>query len=190
MTEAQFVETYRRYSDIRVLVGRPEVGGTQTARVPVQLYGRLREGGKPFNLYGIMTLARNPAGQKGEPGQTPWLIAASELKALGTVGLAREDSATTTPRIPAAFQGNWSATHASCGKPGDDMRLAVQADSLIFYESVGQVTAVQPLGKDQVRIRADYNGEGNRWSDEATLALGDGGNVLTIGKTKRVRCPI
>lgn len=189
MTEAQFVETYRRYADIRVLIGRPQAGGTQTARVPVQLYGRLREGGKPFNLYGMMTLARNPAGQKGEPGQAPWLIAASELKALGTVGITREDSAATAARIPAAFQGNWSASRASCGKPGDDMRLAVQGDSLIFYESVGQVTAVQSLGSDRVRISADYNGEGNRWSDDATLVLSDGGNALTIGGAKRVRCP-
>ncbi|HWJ69780.1 MAG TPA: hypothetical protein VNS79_07020 [Sphingobium sp.] len=189
MTEAQFVETYRRYADIRVLVGRPQTGGTQTARVPVQLYGRLREGGKPFNLSGMMTLARNPAGQKGEPGQTPWLIAAADLQPLGTVQIAREGAGTAAARIPAAFQGNWSASRASCGKPGDDMRLAVQGDSLIYYESVGQVTAMQKLGDDRIHITADYNGEGDHWSDSATLALSEGGNRLTIGKTSRVRCP-
>ncbi|OJY71631.1 MAG: hypothetical protein BGP16_13615 [Sphingobium sp. 66-54] len=189
MTEAQFVETYRRYSDIRVLVGRPQAGGTQTARVPVQVYGRLREGGKPFNLYGMMTLARNPAGQQGEAGQAPWLIASSELKPLGTVRIAHEGEDSSAARIPAAFQGNWSGARATCGKPGDDSRLAVQGDSLIFYESVGQVTAVQRLDDNRVRISADYNGEGDRWTDSATLALGDGGNALTIGQTRRVRCP-
>lgn len=189
MTEAQFVETYRRYADIRVLVGRPQAGGTQTARVPVQLYGRLREGGKPFNLYGFMTLARNPAGQQGGSGQPPWLIAAADLRPLGTVRIAREGTQATAARIPAAFQGNWSATRASCNKPGDDMRLTVQGDSLIYYESVGQVSAVQALGDDRIRVTADYNGEGNHWSDNATLALSDGGNRLTIGKTARVRCP-
>lgn len=189
MTEAQFVETYRRYADIRVLVGRPEAGGTQTARVPVQLYGRLREGGKPFNLYGMMTLARNPTGQKSEPGQSSWLIAAVDLQALGTVRIAQEGVRTDTPRIPTAFQGNWSASRATCNKPGDDMRLAVQGDSLIYYESVGQVTAMQKLGDDRIRITADYNGEGDHWSDSATLALDDGGNKLTIGGTSRVRCP-
>lgn len=85
MTEAQFTAAYRKYSEINVLVGKPEAGGTATARVPVQMYGRLRATGEPFNLYGMMTLARNPNGQKGEPGQTPWLIASSELKPLGVV---------------------------------------------------------------------------------------------------------
>lgn len=89
MTEAQFAQAYAKYSEIHVLAGRPEAGGTQTARVPVQMYGRLRDGGQPFNLYGMMTLARNPKGQKGEPGQPAWLIASSELKPLGEVKLSQ-----------------------------------------------------------------------------------------------------
>ncbi|HZV19640.1 MAG TPA: hypothetical protein VFF84_13195 [Sphingobium sp.] len=189
MTEAEFVETYRRYSEVRVLVGRPQAGGTQTARVPVQLYGRLRDGGKPFNLYGMMTLTRNPAGQQGEAGQPAWLIAGSELKPLGTVRIVAEGEDVTAARIPTAFQGAWSGSRATCGKPGDDSRLSVQGDSLIFYESVGRVTSVQRLDANRVRISADYNGEGDRWSDSATLALDEDGNRLTIGQTRRVRCP-
>lgn len=189
MTEAQYADTYRKYSEIRVLVGRPQAGGTETARVPVQMYGRLREGGKPFNLYGMMTLARNPAGQKGEAGQTPWLIANSELKPLGIVKIeSGEAAAAGVGQIPVAFRGNWSASKTSCTKAGDDMRLAVGTDSLTFYESVGQVKAVKRLAADRVELRTDYNGEGDKWSETTTLALADGGKALTIGNIKRVRC--
>ncbi len=188
MSEAQFADAYRKYSEIRVLVGRPQAGGTETARVPVQMYGRLREDGKPFNLYGMMTLVRNPAGQKGRPDQAPWLIANSELKPLGTVRIESADANISAAQIPAAFRGNWSTSKASCVQPGDGMRLAVAADSVTFYESVGKVTAVQRLAADRIKISADYEGEGTRWSESSTLALADGGNALTIGTAKRVRC--
>jgi hypothetical protein len=186
-TQAQFAGDWRKYSEIHVLVGRPETGGTQTARVPVQVYGRLRDGGKPFNLRGMMTLARNPAGQQGEPGQTPWLISASELKPLGTVKIV--DAETEAKSIPVAFRGNWSATRASCDKPGDDMRLSVSADSLVFYESVGKLTSLSRLAPERVRLTAEYNGEGDKWSETSTLTLSRGGDALTIGKVTRVRCP-
>ncbi|MBT2188420.1 hypothetical protein [Sphingobium nicotianae] len=187
MTQAQFADSYRKYSEIHVLVGRPQAGGTQTARVPVQVYGRLRDGGRPFNLIGMMTLARNPNGQQGEAGQTPWLIAASELQPRGTVRIASPEGEKAA-RIPAAFRGTWSGTAATCGKPGDDMRLAVNVDSLVFYESEGRVTAVRPLGANRIEVTANYSGEGDEWSDKSVLALSDGGVALTIGKVKRVRC--
>ena len=186
MSEAQFADAYRKYREIHVLVGRPQAGGTQTARVPVQVYGRLRADGEPFNLIGMMTLARNPDGQQGEAGQRPWLIAAADLQARGTVKIARPDDAAA--RIPAAFQGNWSRTAANCGKPGDDMRLAVGADSLVFYESEGMVTAVKPVSANRIEVKADYNGEGDKWSETTSLILSDSGKALTIGKVKRVRC--
>lgn len=188
MTEAQFADTYRKYSEIHVLVGRPQAGGTQTARVPVQVYGRQRADGEPFNLIGMMTLARNPGGQQGETGQRPWLIAAAELQSRGTVKIVPTGGETTAARIPAAFQGHWSRTAATCGKPGDDMRLAVGADSLVFYESEGRVTAVKSLAADRIDVKADYNGEGDKWSEATTLALSDGGKALMVGKVKRVRC--
>jgi hypothetical protein len=187
MSEAQFADAYRTYAEIHVLVGRPEAGGTQTARVPVQMYGRRRDG-SPFNMLGMMTLARNPAGQAGEAGEAPWLITASELRARGRVKIIPADADTTARMIPPAFRGNWSRSATTCGKPGDDMRLAVAADSLTFYESVGAVKTVKRLAPGRIELTADYNGEGDKWTDTATLALSNGGNSLTIGPVRRVRC--
>jgi hypothetical protein len=181
MSEQQFTESYRKYSEIHVLVGRPVAEGPTSVRVPVQVYGRMREGSRPFNLVGMMNLQRN---DKGDPA---WLISDAELQPRGTVKIV-PPGGESTAAIPAAFQGRWSRSEATCGKPGDEMRLAVSADSLIFYESVGKVTAVKRLAPDRLDVRADYNGEGDRWSDVASLRLGEDGRTLTIGNVKRVRC--
>ena len=189
MNEAQFTEAYRKYSEINVLTGRPEAGGTATARVPVQMYGRLREDGRPFNLIGMMTLSRNPQGQKNEPGQSPWLIAESDLSPRGTVRvIPAGGEAPVEGAIPQAFRGNWSSSAAKCGKPGDDMRLTVSGDRLTFYESAGKVTSARPLSPNRLRVSATYSGEGETWSDSATLTLSGDGDTLTIGTVTRVRC--
>jgi hypothetical protein len=188
MNEAQFTESWRKYSEIHVLIGRPQAGGTQTARVPLQVYGREREGSKPFNLIGMTTLARNPAGQNGEAGQIPWVIAAMDLVPRGTVKIVPPEGESMAERIPAAFQGRWSQSDASCKRPGDDMRLAVSGNTLTFYESVGKVTALEELSKDRIQVAAAYSGEGSNWAENSTLALSDNGKVLTIDGVRRVRC--
>ncbi|MBO9574816.1 MAG: hypothetical protein J7494_03680 [Sphingobium sp.] len=186
MSADQFADAYRKYAEIHVLVGRPEAGGTETARVPVQMYGRLRDGGQPFNLYGMMTLARNPKGQNGEPGQQPWLIASSELKPQGEVKVGSENAAASTNVIPAGFLGHWSETQAGCSKKGDMSRLIVYADTLVFYESQGKVTAVHALGPGEISIDARYDGEGETWSRSSRLRLAD--NALVLDGMRRVRC--
>jgi len=189
MTEAQFSQAYHRYSEIHVLVGRPEGGSAQTARVPVQMYGRMREDGRPFNMAGTMTLSRNPRGQEGQSGEAAWLIAESDLSPRGTVKIIPPGGETGAGAIPQSFRGNWSESAAACGKPGDDMRLAVGADSMTFYESVGKVSAARPLSPNRLRVSATYTGEGETWNDTAILTLSGGGDTLTIGTVKRVRCP-
>ena len=177
----QVAGEWNKYAALRVPVGRPVARDTQSVTVPVQIYGRERDGGKPFNLLGSMTLVRN-TGQ----GQPAWLIAGSQFKPLGTVKVA--GAADSAMAIPVAFRGDWSASKASCGKPGDDMRLAVSTDSLVFYESVGKVTALTHVAADRVRLTAQYEGEGDKWSETSTLALSNGGEALTVGNVKRVRC--
>ncbi|MCW2364106.1 MULTISPECIES: hypothetical protein [Sphingobium] len=189
MTEAQFSSAYNRYSDVQVLVGRPQSTGNQRVKVPVQMYGRMREDGRPFNMIGTMTLVRNPGGQKGESGQMAWLIAESDLSPRGTVKIIPPGGETGAGAIPQAFRGNWSSSAAACGKPGDNMRLAVGADDLTFYESVGKVTQARPLSPNRLSVTATYSGEGESWTDTAALTLSGGGDVLTIGSVKRVRCP-
>jgi hypothetical protein len=188
MTQAQFAESYKKYSDVRVLIGRPETGGTETARVPVQMYGRLRATGEPFNLYGMMTLARNPNGQKGEAGQTPWLISNSELKPLGVVKVNSPQASAEPILIPAAFHGNWARTASACEQRGEDSRLIVRPTSMIFYESVANVRTVEPVAPDKISVAATYQGEGENWSRTTQLSLSNGGEALTMDGIRRVRC--
>lgn len=78
MTLDQYRAANAKYASMEVLIGKPQSGGTQTAVVPVQIYGRLA-GGKPYNLRGPIVLART--------GRTdrPWAISDSDLKPLGSV---------------------------------------------------------------------------------------------------------
>lgn len=188
MNAAQFAESWRKYSEIHVRVGRPEAQGETAARVPVQIYGRLREGGVPFNLYGPMTLERNPAGQRGEPGQPPWLITASALKPMGEVTVSRGGTEGAAGIIPAGFQGRWSNSQASCAKPGDLSRLTVKEDTLVFYESEGKVTDIRQLAPGEIRVDARYTGEGETWSRTSNLRLSADNRVLTLDGQRRVRC--
>lgn len=181
MNEAQFTAAYRKYSEIHVLVGRPEASGADMVKVPVQIYGRMRADARPFNLLGTMTLARNTA---GEPA---WLITASDLKPRGTVRVASTGAA-DPQLIPAGFQGRWSRTAAACAQPGDDSRLAVEPGSLVFYESVGKVRQIEAIGPREIRVTADYEGEGERWSRTTALKLGEADRALSVDGVKRVRC--
>jgi len=90
--------------------------------------------------------------------------------------------------IPVAFRGTWSGSRSTCGKPGNDMALAISADRLVFYESVGQVMTVKPLSPRSIRVNATYSGEGDTWMSSATLTLSADGNALRLDDTKRVRC--
>ncbi len=188
MNEAQFAENYRKYSEIHVRVGRPEAQGNDAARVPVQIYGRLRENGSPFNLYGPITLERNPAGQRGEAGQPPWLITASALTLMGEVTVSQTGGDAQIPLIPAGFQGRWSDSAVTCARPGDTSRLTVKGDSLIFYESEGKVTRIRLLAPNEIRIEAHYTGEGEAWSRTSNLRLSAADDALTLDGKRRVRC--
>lgn len=188
MSAAEFAQAYRKYSEIHVLVGRPEAGGTQTARVPVQIYGRFRDGGRPFNLYGPMTLARNPKGQKGEPGQLPWLIAASDLRPRGEAKISQAQDSGQSHLIPVGFQGQWAENKAACAKNGDMTRLTIHADTLLFYESQAKVTGVSFGSARDIRVSADYSGEGERWSGTSRLMLSGDGEAMTLDGFRRIRC--
>lgn len=61
MTEAQFVASYAKYSEIHSQVGRPGesegAAGSTYIDVPFRLYGKTTSGG-PFNMVGTVTLRR------------------------------------------------------------------------------------------------------------------------------------
>ena len=98
----------------------------------------------------------------------------------------------TGKTIPAALLGVYDASIEACGKPSDG-RLTVTATELRFHESIGTVRKVMATGPETVTVEADYQGEGERWSNRRELKLGGGGATLTVSgegtRFERVRCP-
>jgi len=94
MSEQAFVASFAKYSAYRANVGAPgkiDAGaGQRHVTVPVQVYGRLKQGGSEFNMLGSITLHRtevdgataeqkkwhiNTADIKPRPGATPTPVA-------------------------------------------------------------------------------------------------------------------
>ena len=111
---------------------------------------------------------------------------------------AGDDAVATPPPaaqargIPAAFHGVYDADRAACGRPSE-YRLTVRDRELRFHESIGVVRAVTADRTGEIRVTADYQGEGQSWTNVRALQLGDGGATLTITgdgtSLSRVRCP-
>ncbi|MEN2746153.1 hypothetical protein [Sphingomonas sp. T9W2] len=98
----------------------------------------------------------------------------------------------TAETIPAIFLGEWNSDAAACANPAMSIEgVRVTPSEILFHESAGRVTRVEPLAPDRVRITADYDGEGERWTATQTLRVT--GNRLTIATDgrpiSRVRCP-
>ena len=95
-----------------------------------------------------------------------------------------------TATVPARFHGRWDSTREACARASSEMRLVVAANSLRFYESVGQVIAARATG-DAVAVNLRTTGEGETRSETRTLRLDDGRLVVESGGTSatRVRCP-
>lgn len=82
--------------------------------------------------------------------------------------------------IPAALQGRWALKAADCTAPkGADLTvLTIDARTLRFFESAGELARVRD--RQANRIVADYrfSGEGEEWDSLMLLGLADGGKTL------------
>lgn len=101
----------------------------------------------------------------------------------------RDDAVAT---IPARFHGEWNADLSACGTGQSETRLRISADQVRFYESVGQVEAVDVESERVITVTAEYQGEGETWQDERRMTLSADGSSLTVsngGDLVRRRCP-
>lgn len=84
MSADEFAASFRRYAEYHANIGAPgriDAGaGQRYVTVPVQVYGRLREGNREFNQRGSMTLHRagNIPGATAE--QRSWRIHSNDIK--------------------------------------------------------------------------------------------------------------
>ena len=98
-------------------------------------------------------------------------------------------AAEQTDIIPTTFQGEWNRRLDHCGTGLNDSALRVEPRVMRFYESRGDVRRVARTGERAASIEADFEGEGETWSETVQLTLSADGEQLTTGSDEpRRRC--
>jgi len=96
--------------------------------------------------------------------------------------------------IPKKFHGVFDNSEAGCSFRYSDGRLTIYKDSIVFYESAGEVTGdVVREGDNRIQVSLNMQGEGDTWTDYSSYELSEDGQKLTI-KTEdyefeKIRCP-
>jgi hypothetical protein len=72
-------------------------------------------------------------------------------------------------RIPTRFHGAWDYVEGSCSLDSD-MRMEISGSEIMFYESIGTVTATEAEG-DDVIVTLAMEGEGETWEQQTRLSL-------------------
>ena len=72
--------------------------------------------------------------------------------------------------IPARFQGVWDYVEGTCAAESD-LRTEIEGKRILFYESVGEVTAVERFGDDAIDVTLSMAGEGESWTMERRFTL-------------------
>jgi len=84
MSPAAFAASFARYAEYHANIGAPgriDAGaGQRYVSVPVQVYGRLKDGGQAFNLRGDVSLHRTADVDGATAAQKQWRISAINLK--------------------------------------------------------------------------------------------------------------
>jgi hypothetical protein len=94
--------------------------------------------------------------------------------------------------LPAAFHGVYDRDRAACEAPASEYRLTVTPGELRFHESIATVRSVAVEGPRRLSVTADWQGEGERWSNVQRISLSPEGELVIQGEgdaVVRVRCP-
>lgn len=114
-----------------------------------------------------------PSAERDEPPTGAPTAAASPPP-----GAAPSPSPTAATAIPQQFHGVWDYAEGSCN-PASDLRLDIGASRIEFYESVGQVVAVEVESPATIVVEMAMEGEGEKWTSRTRFALSDDGATLT-----------
>lgn len=82
--------------------------------------------------------------------------------------------------IPEPLRGNWGLVAADCEPGRSDAKglLAISADKLRFYESVGTLGEATEQTPERLRATFAFTGEGMNWNREMLLEVQSGGKEL------------
>lgn len=84
--------------------------------------------------------------------------------------VVEEAAAADLAMIPARYQGEWDEPGGNCA-PGSQLQLIITDDTITYYESVGEVSAVAALDADAIELTLAMSGEGESWEQSETLRL-------------------
>jgi hypothetical protein len=87
--------------------------------------------------------------------------------------------------IPVALHGRWGLVPADCTSDRGDAKglVEISAEGLRFYESRAKVGTLVSSDAKGIHAQFDFSGEGQTWSRDMTLALGEGGTTLIRSET-------
>lgn len=162
MTRAAFAASFAKYREYHARIGAPgrvDAGaGQRYVTVPVQVYGRLRDGDRPFAMRGSVILHRTADIDGATAEQRSWRIRETDIK-------PRPGEAAPSP---GPTEDNRSRTVFRCI---DGSRMAAT-----FDPDNRRVTIVRN-GQTLV-LRQRPSGSGIRYGDGRTTFSGKGDNML------------
>lgn len=87
--------------------------------------------------------------------------------------------------IPAAFHGRWGMVPADCTSTKGDAKglIAIDRNSIKFYESVGKLTKVTLNAPENFTGTFAFTGEGQSWTNSQNLKLSGSSNTLARSET-------
>ena len=128
------------------------------------------------NLFILPLLALAACGSADERTDADTL--APETSSAAPEPVAADDAQASLTAIPEDYRGVWDIP-SSNGDPASDLRLDIRANEIEFYESLGEVTAIERDG-DGIVVDLAMSGEGETWTVRNRLVLTDDGEALTI----------
>ena len=137
MSAAAFAASFARYSEYHANVGAPgriEAGaGQRHVTVPVQVYGRLKQGATPVYMLGSVTLHRVGDIDGASPAQKSWHISSADIKP--------RPGAAPTPVAGQPTEAPVAARYRCIDGSRINVRFDARADTATV-QSAGKVVAV------------------------------------------------
>ena len=141
---ADFASSFARYAEYHAQIGAPgriEAGaGQRYVSVPVQVYGRLKEGAKPFNLRGSVALHRAGDVDGATAEQRRWRLYTVDVKPAGQAAMSPKTEGIADNRFTARYRCMDGSRLVGRFDPDND-RVTVSRGGTVLATLTGQRVA-------------------------------------------------